>query len=470
MPFIRRSMEKNNIYIIGIGGTLMSNAAVLLKEEGYNVWGSDNKLYPPTSDILKDAKIKVFEGFKKENITDDIDLVLVGNIISKGHVEMEEVLNKNIKYTSFPAFLEEKYLNKYNNVVVVGTHGKTTTTTMAIHIFEKLGLNPGYFVGAKLENKSSIKLSKKNAPFIIEGDEYDTAYFDKVPKFYHYKPKVGILTSVEFDHADIYDDIYQLRNVFHNFIEMVPKDGLLVFWDGIVKLESLGKNFDGEKVSYGFNPMSDIYCYSYLVRKDKMEVSLKLFKKDMKFSLPMFGKHNVLNFMAVLGALSHFTDDFSKVQKALDSFLPPKRRQEVILDKNGILVIDDFAHHPTAIRETISAIKMKYPKNRLITIFEPRSNTSRQNIFKDSYIESFLDSSWVILRDVEKHRLIPDEKLLNVKELISELKSKNIKADFGKNGDDILSILNGRIRKGDIILIMSNGGFDNIYENIEKIL
>ncbi len=459
-----------NIYIIGIGGTLMSNAAVLLKSEGYNVWGSDNKIYPPTSDILKDAGIKVIEGFNAANITNDIDIVLVGNIVSKGHPEMEEVLKKEIKYYSFPAFLEENYLTDYKNLVVAGTHGKTTTTAMAIHIFEKLGLNPAYFVGAKLENKPSIKLSKKNSPFIIEGDEYDTAYFDKVPKFYHYKPLVAILTSVEFDHADIYNDIYELRNVFHNLIEMVPKNGLLVFWDGIVKVDSLGKNFNGNKVSYGFNPMSDIYCYSYATRKGKMEISVKVFKKDMKFTLPMFGKHNVLNFLAVLGALSHYTDNFSKVQKALDSFKPPKRRQEIILEKNGITVIDDFAHHPTAIRETISAIKMRYPKNRLITVFEPRSNTSRQKIFKDEYPEAFLQSSWTIIRDVEHHRLIPDENLLNVKELIKELQNKNIRADYGKTGDEILNILNGRLRRGDIILIMSNGSFDNIYEKIEKIL
>jgi len=462
--------SSKNIYIIGIGGTLMSNAAILLKSEGYTVWGSDNKLYPPTSNILKDADIKVIEGFDEKNITDDIDIVLVGNIISKGHVEMEEVLKKEIKYYSFPEFLEENYLRNYKNLVVAGTHGKTTTTTMAIHIFEKLGLNPAYFVGAKLENKPSIKLSKNNSPFIIEGDEYDTAYFDKVPKFYHYKPLVAVLTSVEFDHADIYKDIFELRNVFHNLIQMVPKDGLLVFWDGIVKPDSLGNDYEGKKVSYGFNPMSDIYCYSYSIRKGRMDIAVKVFKKDMKFSLPMFGKHNVLNFLAVLGALSYYTDNFSKVQKALDSFIPPKRRQEVILEKNGIMVIDDFAHHPTAIRETISAIKMKYPKNRLITVFEPRSNTSRQKIFKDEYIESFLQSSWVMIRDVEKHRLIPDENLLNVKELVKELQDKNIRADYGKNGDDILSKLNGRVRRGDIILIMSNGGFDNIYKNIETIL
>jgi len=464
-------MESNkNIYIIGIGGTLMSSAAIMLKEDGYNVWGSDNKLYPPTSDILKDAGIKVIEGFDKNNITDDINIVLVGNIISKGHPEMEEVLAKNLEHYSFPQFLEERYLSNYNNLVVAGTHGKTTTTTFLIHIFEKLGLNPAYFVGAKLENKPSIKLSKKESPFIIEGDEYDTAYFDKVPKFYHYKPVVGILTSVEFDHADIYKDISELRTVFHNFINMIPENGALIYWDGILGLESLGKNLKGHRVSYGFNPMSDIYCYSYVARKDKMHVSLKLFKKDMKFTIPMFGKHNVLNFLATLGALSAFTDDFSKVQKALDSFTPPKRRQETIIDKDGIMVIDDFAHHPTAIRETISSMKMRYPKKRLITIFEPRSNTSRQNIFKDSYLEAFSDSSWVIMRDVEKHRLIADEDLLDVKALISTFKAKGIKADYAKNGDEIISKLNGRIRKGDIILIMSNGGFDNIYKNIESIL
>jgi len=311
-----------NIYIIGIGGTLMSNAAVLLKKQGYSVKGSDNKVYPPASEILKEAGIEILEGFNKDNITEDIDLVLVGNIVSKGHPEMEEVLKRNIKYYSFPAFLEKYHLKNYKNLVIAGTHGKATTTTLAIHIFEKLGLNPSYFVGAKLENKPSIKVSgKKNTPFIIEGDEYDTAYFDKVPKFYHYKPSVAILTSIEYDHADIYKDIYEVRNVFKHLLEMIPKDGLLVFWDGIIKPETLGKNFKGKKISYGFNPMSEIYCLSYSVKNNKMEVALKVFKKDMRFYLPMFGRHNILNFMAVLGALSYYTDNFSKVQKVLDSFI-----------------------------------------------------------------------------------------------------------------------------------------------------
>jgi len=464
-------MESNkNIYIIGIGGTLMSSAAVMLKKDGYNVWGSDNKLYPPTSDILKDADIKVIEGFNKSNITDDIDIVLVGNIVSKGHPEMEEVLAKKIEYSSFPEFLENKYLAKYNNLVIAGTHGKTTTTTFAIHLFEKLGLNPAYFVGAKLENKPSMKLSKKESPFIIEGDEYDTAYFDKVPKFYHYKPVVGVLTSLEFDHADIYNDISDLRKVFHNFINMIPENGALVYWDGILGMDSLSKKFKGSKVSYGFNPMSNIYCYSYAARKDGMHISIKFFKNDLKFKLPMYGKHNVLNFLATLGSLAPFTTDLSKVQKALDSFKPPKRRQETILDKNGIMVIDDFAHHPTAIRETIAALKMRFPKKRLITIFEPRSNTSRQKIFQDSYMEAFAQSSWIIMRDVEKHRLIADENMLDVKSLIKDFKNKGLRADFGKDGDEIIENLKGRVRRGDIILIMSNGGFDNIYENIEKIL
>ncbi len=460
-----------NIYIIGIGGTLMGGVAIMLKNAGFNIVGSDNVLYPPMSDELKKTNIKIFEGYSEKNISDDIDLVLVGNVVSKGHIEMEEVIKRNIPYISVPSFLEKYILPEYTPVVITGTHGKTTTSSLTTTVFDYLGFNPSFLIGGVHQNYNlNGKLDKTNSPFVLEGDEYDTAFYDKVPKFSHYLTKVGVVTSVEFDHADIYEDIYKLRAVFYKFISNIPEDGLLIHWDGINGLTNLLKDCKAPKLSYGFNPMSDIYCYSYSVKNKIMNFGVKVFGEDYEFTLPIVGKHNLLNALAVIGVLTYFTKDFSKLNDAFMSFIPPKRRQEEILNKKGVIVIDDFAHHPTAIRETIAAIRLKYPKKRIITLYEPRSNTSRQSIFHQDYILAFAQSDWVLITEAKPHKFIPNEKLLDVKKLREDLIKSGVKTDVFANGLDILPALKGKLRDGDVVLIMSNGSFDGIYKKIEEII
>ncbi len=483
-------MENKKIYIIGIGGTLMSGAAIMLKNEGNIVTGSDKKLYPPTSYILEDAGIEVFEGYDEKNVPDNIDLVIVGNVVSKGHPEMELILEKKIPYISFPEFLKKYYLKNYTPIVIAGTHGKTTTVSLAIWVYEVLKLNPSYLLGGipgnfdksiritqKIKIPSNIrgkrmqhKRNQSPLPFIIEGDEYDTAYYDKVPKFYHYMPKIGVITSIEYDHADIYPNLDAIKDVFTHFINDIPEDGVLVYCDEIKDIDKLLVNSKSKKVSYGFDKNSDIRCIKYSVKKDKLKVKIQVFDEKYKFTLPFFGRHNILNFMAMIGTLTYFTNDFSQVQLALDSFKLPKRRQEIIYNKNDIIVIDDFAHHPTAIKETIKSIKMNYPKRRLIAIFEPRSNTSRQSIFKDEYLISFDGVSQLYIKEPEHHRLIDDKNLLKIDELVTELNDKNIKTFSAKSGIEIISLLKGKLKANDLVLIMSNGGFDGIYKSIEDIL
>ncbi|MBN2694919.1 UDP-N-acetylmuramate:L-alanyl-gamma-D-glutamyl-meso-diaminopimelate ligase [bacterium] len=465
-------MKKGSyIYIMGIGGTLMGGIAIMLKNSGYKIAGSDQKIYPPMSDKLAEHKIEVFEGYSADNITSNIELVLVGNVISNGHPEMDEVIKKGIPYSSVPSFLEKEILPKYIPVVVAGTHGKTTTSSLLTTLLHSYSLNPSFIIGGVHQNYGvNAAITSEGVPFVLEGDEYDTAFFDKTPKFSHYMPKVGILTSLEFDHADIYKDIYQLRAVFYRFASMIPADGALIYWDGISGVNSLFRDVKARLISYGFNPSSQIYCYSFYSKKGKTYFSVKIFGKDYEFSINLSGKHNILNALATIAATACFTADLSKIQSGFDSFIPPKRRQEEIINKNGIVVIDDFAHHPTAIKETISAIKMRYPKKRVIALFEPRSNTSRQNIFFDYYIEAFQEASIVCLTTAKPHRLIPTENLLKTDELKKEINKTGIQCEVFEDALQILPYLKDIVKANDVILIMSNGSFDGIYSKIEEIL
>ncbi len=465
-------MKKGSyIYILGIGGTLMGGVAIMLKNCGYKVGGSDQKIYPPMSDKLAEHNITIFEGYSIENITSDIELVLVGNVISSGHPEMDEIIKRGIPYSSVPEFLKKEILPKYTPVVVAGTHGKTTTSSLLTTLLHSINLNPSFIIGGVHQNYGvNAALTTEGTPFVLEGDEYDTAFFDKTPKFSHYMPKVGVLTSLEFDHADIYKDIFQLRAVFYRFASMIPEDGALIYWDGISGVNSLFRDVKARLISYGFNPSSQIYCYSFFSKKGKTYFSAKIFGKDYEFSMGLSGKHNILNALAAIGATACFTSDLSKIQDGFDSFIPPKRRQEEIINKNGIIVIDDFAHHPTAIRETISALKMRYPKKRVIALFEPRSNTSRQNIFFDYYIEAFQEASIVCLTTPKHHRLIPDENLLKIDELKKGIIKTGVECEVFENGIQILPYLKDIVKSNDLILIMSNGSFDGIYSKIEEIL
>lgn len=460
--------EMKQIYIIGIAGTLMGGMAIMLQQKGYRISGSDQNLYPPMSDQLKDAGIKIFSGYDPAHITNDIDLVLVGNVVSKGHPEMEAVLAKKIPYKSVPEFLKEQYLPDHTPIVISGTHGKTTSTAMLTTILDAMELDPSFLIGGVHRNfNQNVRITKKGTPFVLEGDEYDTAYFDKVPKFKYYMPQVAMLTSVEFDHADIYKDIYQLRAVFYRLISMVPKEGALLHWDGILGMQSLARDAQCTMISYGFNPNSNIYCYSYRMKKGKMWFAMKFFGKNYEFTMPLFGKHNILNALGVIGiALSAFKATQEQIQKGLDNFLPPKRRQEVIYNQGGITLIDDFAHHPTAIKETIDAIKMRYPRRRIITLFEPRSNTSRQKIFHEQYIDAFAGSSWVFLTEPKPHRLIPEDQLLDIKKLKQDLHTAGIRAESYKDGAAIADRLAPRLQSGDVVLIMSNGDFDDVYTHL----
>ncbi len=459
------------VFIIGIAGTLMSGAAIALKREGYIVLGSDKNIYPPASDVLKNENIKVLTPYNEKNIPFDVDLVIVGNVVSKGHEEMEYVLKNNIPYISFPQFLEENYLPNHDSVVISGTHGKTTTSSLLSWIFESYGLNPSFLIGGIHRNfNTSIRITEKNTPFVIEGDEYDTAYYDKVPKFYHYLPNIAVITSIDFDHADIYPNLNAIREVFKNLVKKISKDGLLIYCDEIDNFDEILDSRNINTISYGFKENSDIRCINYKTINNKLSIDIKIKDEVYNFKLNFSGRHNILNFMACIASLSYFNDNFSKIQNALDSFILPKRRQEIIYDKNDIIVIDDFAHHPKAIKETTEAIKMKYPNKRLIALFEASSNTSRQNIFKEQYLDSFDLVDLLYLRETKEHRLIASENLLNTSILAKELNKKGVRSFSCKNADEILNLLKNEIKANDIILIMSNSSFDSIYTKILKIL
>ncbi len=463
-----------HIHLSGICGTAMASLAGLLQLQGHRITGSDTAAYPPMSDLLSSLGIPILEPYAESNLNPAPNLVVIGNALSRGNPEVEYVLDKRIAFASLPALLHEEFLAGRESLVIAGTHGKTTTTSMLAWIYQVASkqnpaLEPSFLIGGVAENFGTSFHLRPTRTFIIEGDEYDTAFFDKGPKFLHYFPDALILTHVEFDHADIYADLEAVKVAFKRLVNLVPRRGLIVAYDGNPNVtECVGRAFC--KVErYGFTAEA-----AWQLRNLRHEDGLTRWQLWHDGSLwaelemQLDGEHNALNASAATALAAGQGIAGDAIVEALSTFKSVKRRLEVRAEINGITIIDDFAHHPTAIRETLRALRSIYPKSRLWAVLEPRSNTLRRKVLENDLIESLRLADHVILAGVYQQQRIPDAERLHPQDVVQALNAAGTPAELHRGVNEIIDSIVPQVRVGDVIAILSNGGFDGIYEKLPK--
>lgn len=457
-----------HIHLMGICGTAMASLAGLLKERGYKVTGSDRNVYPPMSTFLESQGIEIMQDYKAENLVPQPDFVVVGNVISKHYEEAQALLKTDIPYASLPETLRDVVIEDRHSIVVAGTHGKTTTTSMAAWVCQQEKLDPGFLIGGIAKNFSQSFQNPKGHHFVIEGDEYDTAFFAKVPKFLFYKPRSVILSSIEFDHADIYNDLDDVLKAFRSLLEIIPKDdGLLVYNAEDKNIPKILETYPGKKVSYGFNQGDWTTDNISFLRKGLEFDVLYKGKQQETILVPMFGQYNITNALSVY-ALSKELGFKLDLKETFANFKGVKRRQELIGEPNGVQVIEDFAHHPTAVKSTIESFKKREDAGKLFVIFEPRSNTSRRNIFQEEYTQALKPADVVLISEpFQGTSSLEENQRLNVGHIVSEVSKENKAASF-KDVEEAIDVVKGAAQPGDTVLIMSNGGFQGIYQKILK--
>jgi UDP-N-acetylmuramate: L-alanyl-gamma-D-glutamyl-meso-diaminopimelate ligase len=471
------SKALNHIHLIGICGTAMASLAGMLLQQGHRVTGSDAAAYPPMSDQLAAMGIAVSELYVAANLEPRPDLVVVGNAISRGNVELEHVLDARIPFCSMAALLHDEFLPGRESLVVAGTHGKTTTTSMLAWIYEVASRSdvrfaPSFLIGGVAENFGTSFMVRPvvegmRGPFLIEGDEYDTAFFDKGPKFLHYFPDAAILTHVEFDHADIYADLDAVKTAFKRLVNLIPRRGRLVAFDGSANVtECVAKAFCAVE-RYGF--AQDSYWRVSAMRHEGASSVWSVHRGGKffaEFTLPMAGEHNALNATAAAALATGQGVPAAAIVEALATFRSVKRRLEVRAEVGGITVIDDFAHHPTAIRETLRALRGAYVGRSLWAILEPRSNTLRRNVFADELVESLALADRVVLAQVFKSENIPEAERLHPEEIAAALTARGVPAAVYADAEAIVAAMVPELQPGDVVAILSNGGFGGIYEKL----
>lgn len=461
--------DQQHIHLIGICGTAMASLAGMLKQRGIKVTGSDAAAYPPMSDFLASLNVPVAQPYSESNLKPRPDLVVVGNAISRGNVELEYVLDERIPFQSLPQVLHDYFLRTRRTIAVAGTHGKTTTTSLLSWIFSAAGKNPSFLIGGVAENFGSSFAVKQGEHFIIEGDEYDTAFFDKGPKFLHYFPEAVILTSVEFDHADIYKDLDAVKTAFRRLVNIVPRRGKIIAYDANGNVgDCISKAFCPVE-RYGFEPASDwrIDAVSFEAQVTRWSV-FHDGRPWADFEFPLAGEYNVLNATAAAAMASNYGISVPAIADALKNFKSVKRRLEVKAEIDGITIIDDFAHHPTAIRETLRALRTRYPGRRLWAIFEPRSNTLRRKVFEYELSDSLSLADQVVIAAVFKAGAIPEDERLEVRSVVEHLNENGTSARELADADAIVAAVAPEIRAGDVVAILSNGGFGGIYEKLPQ--
>jgi UDP-N-acetylmuramate: L-alanyl-gamma-D-glutamyl-meso-diaminopimelate ligase len=456
-----------HVHLMGICGVGMSSLAGMLKEKGYTITGSDQNIYPPISTFLEGLSIPVKKGYSPSNLYPRPDLVIVGNVITKDNPEAGELLRLAIPYLSLPQALKKFAMERKKSIVIAGTHGKTTTSALTAWILEVAGMNPSFMIGGIAKNfDSNFKLSN-GSYFIIEGDEYDTAFFDKRPKFLHYDPYVGVITSIEFDHADIYKGIEEIKDSFRHLIEMIPAEGLLCANIDDPAVEDEITQIRCPSMTYAIRQEADLSVGDMTADDNGTRLTIVKGKKEyLSVTTNLYGDHNISNILAAISIANHLKIRPQIIAKAIATFKGVKRRLESIGNYNNIRVIDDFAHHPTSVRETTKAVKSHYKNRRLVAVFEPRSNSSRRNIFQKAYASSFDCADLVILPEPPMMDKIPLHERFSSPKLTANLRERGIEAHYFPNNDDLLDGLLNLIKPGDVILIMSNGSFDNIQKRL----
>ncbi|MDQ3129446.1 MAG: UDP-N-acetylmuramate:L-alanyl-gamma-D-glutamyl-meso-diaminopimelate ligase [Acidobacteriota bacterium] len=463
-------------HLIGICGTAMASLAGMLQARGHKVTGSDQNVYPPMSTQLEELGIEIINGYKAENADISADCTVVGNTISRGNPELEEVLNRKLVYRSQAEIVKEEFIRGRRSLVVAGTHGKTTTTSIATWVAEVGGLNPSFLVGGIVQNfGASFRVSESDF-FVIEGDEYDTAYFDKKPKFMHYLPETAIVNNIEFDHADIYDNLDDIKFEFSRLMNLVPSNGRLICGiDSPVVREVLdemqGKLHTNVET---FGTSDDAKWQARYIDFSGDTTRFTVFKDKHswgEFETHLIGEFNVRNCLAVIIAADAWGISKEKINEAFRTFKSVKRRVEIRGIERGVTVIDDFAHHPTAVEETLKALKQKYKDKRLIAVFEPRSWSSRLAVFQEPYTKAFNYADYVIIAGVYNTSKASElGKVLDTDELVKDIELQGKPAMSFPDADAIVEHLAPELRENDLVAIMSNGGFGGIHEKILNVL
>ena len=470
--FNRAPADPHHIHLIGICGTGMAAMAAMLQQQGFVVTGSDQNVYPPMSVFLADLGIEVMAGYKADNLASCPDLVIVGNVAKRTNPEAIELGRRAIPYLSMPQALGHFFLTGKQSLVVAGTHGKTTTSSLLATTLHRMGHTPGFMIGGLVEAFGRNSNVSEGPYFVVEGDEYDTAFFNKVSKFQHYQPFAAILTSVEFDHADIFPDLDAIKASFAEFIARIPADGALVAHiEDPVVAELAAANAVCPVIGYGTSDACDWRLDE--LRVDGLSSDFLVVHRGEKLgrcSLPMPGLHNCLNALAVIALLHQLGFSFKEIVGGLASFDGVKRRQQIRGTVRGITVIDDFAHHPTAVRETLNALRLAWPEKRLIVVFEPRTNSSRRAVFQNDYAHVFTAADRILIREHVPLDTIPLNEQFSSPVLAQDLRAGGKDAQSFADTDAILDDLKQTCQSGDIVVILSNGGFDGIHERLLNLL
>jgi UDP-N-acetylmuramate: L-alanyl-gamma-D-glutamyl-meso-diaminopimelate ligase len=457
------------LHFIGISGTAMATLAAMLRKRGHDVRGSDHGIYPPMSTFLEAEGVPTLDGYRAEHITGDLDLVVVGNAISRGNAELEEVLDRKIRYCSLPEAIREQFLWGARSIVIAGTHGKTTTTAMTGWLLTHGGLDPSVLVGGIANNLgdggSSYRLGS-GRDFVIEGDEYDSAFFDKTAKFLKYLPDIAVVNNVEFDHADIYADFDAVRLAFKRLVRLVPRRGLLLLGadspaaaalaaDAVSRVQTFGTADGLEWQAHDCEPLER--STRFRIRRSGTPFG--------EFEIPTLGTHNVRNATAAIAIATDVGVSVERIAAGLRSFAGVKRRLEVVGAAGGVTVFDDFAHHPTAVAETLTALRASHPTERIWAVFEPRSASSCRRVFQDDFARAFAGADEVVIAPIFRSTL-PEPERLSIPQLIDDLRCRSQSARAPASIEEIVDIVAREGRSGDLVVLMSNGGFGGIHQKM----
>ena len=459
--------EVKRIHLVGICGTAMAALAGMLKENGFEVSGSDQNVYPPMSDFLAEQQIPVIQGFRAENLHPQPDLVIVGNVVRATNPEALELARLALPYLSMPQALAHFFLTGKMPLVVCGTHGKTTTSSLLATTLHRVGNTPGFMIGGIVQAFGRNYNCSTSPYYVIEGDEYDTAFFNKVSKFHHYRPKCAICTSIEFDHADIFPDLAAIKASFAKFFTRIPTDGILIANLDDPVIAELTQSLSCPVISYGTG--EDCTWRLLVIRPEGLHCEFDFSYKNTLMGpckLPMPGRHNCLNALSVIAMMHYLDFPMTEILAAIPTFEGVKRRQQIRGEVHGITVVDDFAHHPTAVHETLQALRQAWPSSRLLVAFEPRTNTSRKAVFQKEYASAFDAADLVFVRAPLPLDNVSVEEQFSSKKLADDLMAKGIFAQSFADTDAIIEALAQHAQSGDKIIVLSNGGFDHIHERV----
>jgi len=456
--------QPSHIHMLGIAGAAMAPVAGMLRDRGFRVTGTDVNVYPPASTLLNSLGIKWNDGYREENLRPAPDLAVIGNAISRGNVELEYILDEKIPYCSMPQLLEEHFIPGHTAIVVAGTHGKTTTTSMLAWIFHVAGRRPDFLIGGVSPNFGDRSYGLGGGEeFIIEGDEYDTAFFDKAPKFLHYHPDELILTSLEFDHADIYPDLASIALQFRRLVNLVPRRGKILMWEGSPDLREVVQKAFCPVETFGFTPDCDWSAGDISWHDEATQFRVAFHGNEVtRIRIPVAGRHNVLNALSAVALAYGRGVECDAIESALASFQSVRRRMEIKGEVGGVLVVEDFAHHPTAIHLTLEAARMRWPGRKIWAALEPRSNTMRRKVFQEALPDALSGANVILIGAVSRAQLLAEQDRLSPEAIAASVRERGRDAKAFSSTNDIVDHLAANANAGDVVLIMSNGGFDGL--------